>query len=370
MKYTENNINSIKTSDCTGCYACSFICPQNAISIEEKKGFRIATVHYDKCINCGLCLKVCHRNNDENNSIENSTAWECYSNDEKVLATSTSGGAAYELSKYFLKNGYKIIGCKYNYQNDHAEHDIIDSETQLYLFTGSKYIQSSLETFAGRISENGHYVFIGTPCQCYGLRKYLEIKKVGADFIFIDFFCHGFIPSDFFNYFLKKNKKDNLQKIEFRSKERGWHSFLCKLAYKDNYALIPYQESEFGIVFLNDFLLPNTCYNCKFRYNQISSDIRVGDYWGEKHKNNTKGVSCVLGVTEKGKNFLNDFFSKDLMYNNKIDLQEIKNVKCGNNKGVKSIPHFNFFFKSIYKAFGTKTCLVFIKAYLLLRGRR
>jgi coenzyme F420-reducing hydrogenase beta subunit len=227
-----------------------------------------------------------------------------------------------------------------------------------------------LKNIAKRISENEKYVFIGTPCQCYGLRKVLEIKNRNNNFIFVDFFCHGFIPYDFFNYFLKKNKKDDLQKIEFRSKEQGWHSYLYKLTYKDNYDLIPYQKSDFGIVFLNDFLLPDTCYKCKFRYNQISSDIRVGDYWGEKHKNNTKGVSCVLGVTEKGKNILNVFFSKNLMYNQKINLQEIKDVKCGNNNGIKTIPRFNSFFKILYKIFGIKICLVFIKTYLFLRGRR
>ena len=369
MKYTENNSIVINNSCCTGCYACSFICPQNAITIVEKKGFKTAIVNKDNCINCGLCLKVCHRSNVENSNIMQSTAYECYSNNEQVLATSTSGGAGYELSKYFINKGYEIIGCKYNYEKDCAEHDIINSESQLYLFTGSKYIQSSLEKIKEKITANKKYIFIGTPCQCYGMRKYIEIKKKKSEFIFIDFFCHGFIPSDFFNYFLTKHKKDNLEKIEFRSKENGWHSYLCKLVYKDNYVLIPYQKSEFGIVFLSDFLLPDTCYKCRFRFNYVTADIRIGDYWGEKHKSNTKGVSCVLGVTENGKNILDNFFTENSIYRNKIDIQEIKDVKCGSNNGIKKVPHLNSIFKTIYKSFGVKAAVTIIKLYLKLRGR-
>ena len=369
MKYTENNIKVINNSCCTGCYACSFICPHNAISIIEKKGFKTAIINKNECINCGLCLKVCHRANEENPNIMQSAAYECYSNSEQVLATSTSGGAGYELSKYFINKGYEIIGCKYNYDNDCAEHDIINNESQLYLFTGSKYIQSSLDKLKEKINANKKYIFIGTPCQCYGLKKYIGIKKIDSEFIFIDFFCHGFIPSDFFKFFLQENKKEDLQKIEFRSKEQGWHSYLCKLAYKDNYALIPYQKSEFGIVFLNDFLLTDTCYKCKFRFQHVAADIRIGDFWGEKHKNNNKGVSCVLGVTEKGKDILNNFFTENSMYSNKIDMQEIKEIKCGTNNGIKTEPHFNSIFKRIYRTFGVKATLLIIKLYLSLRGR-
>lgn len=50
----------------------------------------------------------------------------------------------------------------------------------------------------------------------------------------------------------------------------------------------------------------------------VAADIRIGDFWGEKHKNNNKGVSCVLGVTEKGKDILNNFFTENSMYSNKI----------------------------------------------------
>lgn len=369
MKSTENNILNISSTKCTGCYACSFVCPQSAILLKEVDGFRTATVNNQKCINCGLCLKVCHRINDEHRTINDSLAWEAYSNDESVLATSTSGGAAFELSRYFLKKGYKIVGCKYNYETDCAEHDIIDSESKIYLFTGSKYIQSSLENIKDKLLDNEKYVFIGTPCQCFGLKKYLNLTKKNSEFVFIDFFCHGFIPADFFTYFLAKNRKDCLQKIEFRSKERGWHSYLCKMTYKDNYALIPYQKSEFGMVFLSNFLLLKTCYQCKFRYNQISSDIRIGDYWGEKHKNNTKGVSCVIGVTENGKNLLNQFFSKNLMHSNRIDLREIRDAKCGNDNGIKAEPHFNSIFEIVYRMFGIRVVSLFIKIYLKLRGR-
>ena len=36
-----------------------------------------------------------------------------------------------------------------------------------------------------------------------------------------------------------------------------------------------------------------SCFTCPFR-NETSADIRLGDYWGERFKNNEDGVSMVL----------------------------------------------------------------------------
>lgn len=355
MKYIKNNITRLQDSVCTGCYACTFVCHKNAVSIVEKKGFLLACVDAGRCVNCGLCLTVCHRNCDEQQPIMQSDAYECYSNDEKVLASSTSGGAGYELSKYFICKGYKIIGCKYNYKKNCAEHDIVSEISDLYLFQGSKYIQSSLENIGEKLNRDDRYVFFGTPCQCYGLKNLFEAKKINAkEIIFIDFFCHGFIPADFFKKLVQKRTVNGeLAKVEFRNKDRGWHSFLFKFTYKDNYAVyVPYTASEFGIVFLNDMLLLDSCYGCKFRFNKIASDIRIGDYWGTKHKENNSGVSCVLGASQKGKRLLKDFFNDSYMWFNKIDIQEIKDVKCGSNNGKKKRPLFNNFLRLVYEKCG------------------
>ena len=47
-------------SDCCGCTACAAVCPRDAIEMaEDSEGFRYPRVDPEKCIDCGLCRKVC-----------------------------------------------------------------------------------------------------------------------------------------------------------------------------------------------------------------------------------------------------------------------------------------------------------------------
>lgn len=49
-----------KKEDCCGCSACRSICPQNAIRmIQDARGFWYPSVNREKCVDCGLCQKVC-----------------------------------------------------------------------------------------------------------------------------------------------------------------------------------------------------------------------------------------------------------------------------------------------------------------------
>ncbi len=49
-----------RKEDCCGCTACSAICPKSAITMkEDKEGFEYPIIDEEKCIRCGMCLKVC-----------------------------------------------------------------------------------------------------------------------------------------------------------------------------------------------------------------------------------------------------------------------------------------------------------------------
>ena len=44
---------------CIGCTACVWVCPAKAIDVQDIKGRRILTVHWDMCIFCGQCQANC-----------------------------------------------------------------------------------------------------------------------------------------------------------------------------------------------------------------------------------------------------------------------------------------------------------------------
>ena len=53
-------IQKDRNEECCGCNACGDICPKNAISFKtDIEGFWYPEVDMEKCIDCGLCEKVC-----------------------------------------------------------------------------------------------------------------------------------------------------------------------------------------------------------------------------------------------------------------------------------------------------------------------
>ena len=49
-----------RKEDCCGCTACYAICPKGAIEMkEDEEGFEYPRIDEDKCVRCGMCLKVC-----------------------------------------------------------------------------------------------------------------------------------------------------------------------------------------------------------------------------------------------------------------------------------------------------------------------
>lgn len=49
-----------KKEECCGCSACFAICPKEAIiMVEDNEGFEYPQIDDIKCIECGMCMKVC-----------------------------------------------------------------------------------------------------------------------------------------------------------------------------------------------------------------------------------------------------------------------------------------------------------------------
>lgn len=49
-----------RKEDCCGCTACYAICPKSAIEMkEDEEGFEYPSIVEEKCVRCGMCMKVC-----------------------------------------------------------------------------------------------------------------------------------------------------------------------------------------------------------------------------------------------------------------------------------------------------------------------
>ena len=337
-----NNIQGQTEKYCTGCGACVYICPVDAIKYGiNKNGFYEAYVDHDKCINCGKCQKVCIKfKKNQGKNIKNGELIAARTKNEYILKTTTSGGIAYEIAKYGIENGYKIFGTIYDYEQNIAKAVIVDNMEELDKTKGSKYIQSKTDTAIKQLVEDckanktAKYIVFGTPCQIAGISNLLKLEKIENEILKIDLFCHG-VPSYVIwkKYLRNVKEKYNLAKLQecnFRSKYYGWHQFCIQLT--DEKAKTIYlngETSEFYKLFFNNILLNKSCYNCKTRKDESYADIRLGDYWGKKYYNNQEGISAVLINTEKGKEIIKNI-SKDIKVIGNGNLNEfLKNQSVG-----------------------------------------
>ena len=218
-------------ADCCGCTACASICPKDAITMEpDTLGFKYPKVDLDKCIDCGLCEKVCafNDNYDKSLNLKEPEIYAARHKDIHEIETSRSGAAFIAISDYILENGGIVYGVGYK---DHfrVAHKRATTKEERNEFKGSKYVQSDLDGIFRQVKEDlkqGNTVlFSGTPCQTAGLNSYIG-KKLRENLVLVDIVCHG-VPSPYiwrdYLAYIEKKYKNEVVKVDFRDKSRiGW----------------------------------------------------------------------------------------------------------------------------------------------------
>ncbi len=305
---------------CYGCGVCAISCGQKAIEMQlDAYGFYRPVVDADKCTDCGLCCKSCAYLDDAL-AVEERMPQEWFagwSEDAETVASCSSGGVAYELAKKALELGYKVVGVRYDVEKVRAEHVVCASVEELEQTKGSKYLPSfTVDAFA-QIKKGEKWMVVGTPCQIDSLRRYVKMRKMEEDVVFVDFFCHG-VPS--YNMWAKNVamffKGTKAKSIAFRSKKNRatneawpWHASYVVTCHdiRGGYhqPCLQGHTNWFYYYFLDNLCLGKQCYEkCKYKMYKSSADIRIGDAWSSAYEDNEKGVSAVLAFTNKGAEML------------------------------------------------------------------
>ena len=325
------NINHIH--NCYGCGICATVCGKKIIQIRlNKDGFYEPYIdELDKCTDCGLCMDVCSYTQEglslKESSIHSYAAW---SKDEAVRRKCSSGGVGFELGRTLINQGYKVCGVRYNAEKNQAEHYIATTIEELVQSIGSKYIQSYTVDGFKAINRKEKYLVTGTPCQIDSFRRYIKRFNVEDNFILMDFFCHGVPSKLMWDKYIKEVEKTTgkVTYVSWRNKFTGWHDSWAmsidgektgeKVNWHDSYNLLIKEKKGFFNsrlsqgdmfyrLFLSDACLGKACYDkCKFKYDNSSADIRIGDLWGKAYKDNEDGVSAAITLTEKGNNLLKE----------------------------------------------------------------
>ena len=313
---------SINMKDCTGCGACYNVCPFGAISMKPNHdGFLYPVIDSEKCISCGKCSEVCPK---INSNISNRQHPLCYAvaSDDSSRFTSSSGGVFFVLAKWILDSGGIVCGAAYD-KDFGVYHKCIDSEDELSCLQKSKYVQSdikfaykSIKNFA---SDGRQILFVGTPCQVAALRNVLG--ELCEKVILVDFLCGG-VPSPkmWSDYLHEQFDVDQIEKIDFRPKEKGWSSFYLSLTFKDHTKkILHFDDSEYEQGYHKYLTKRECCTVCEFCGTKRQGDLTIGDFWGiegyDENLNDHKGLSVLLSNNIKGDNVISKITDKFVVFN-------------------------------------------------------
>ena len=103
--------NPDNRKNCCGCTACVSICAHDAIKMKpDALGFLYPEVDKDKCVDCGLCEKVCPLKNDSKKSGDQSI-YGLRNKDEHIVQESTSGGGFFAIARFVVEQGGIVYGA-------------------------------------------------------------------------------------------------------------------------------------------------------------------------------------------------------------------------------------------------------------------
>jgi coenzyme F420-reducing hydrogenase beta subunit len=304
--------------ECCGCTACASICAHDAITMEpDALGFLYPKVDESKCVDCGLCDKVCQfkDNYDRSLNLEQPIAYAARHKDINEVMKSRSGAAFVAISDYILEQGGVVYGAGYK---DHfrVAHKRATTKEERDEFRGSKYVQSDLTGVFRQVKEdlkNGLTVlFSGTPCQTAGLNAYVG-KRLRENLILVDIVCHS-VPSpyiwrDYVDYMESKCKK-KIAHVDFRDKSYGWNGpQMERFDFIDGKSKTDFCHRHF---FAKNLGIRRSCSVCVFCNMTRPSDITIGDFWGIEKVDplfnaDNKGVSLVIINTNKGQTLMTAF---------------------------------------------------------------
>ena len=299
--------------DCCGCEGCYNVCPIKCISMEyDEEGFRFPSVDKEKCIKCNLCENVCPIINKSTKNVEYIKGYAAMNTNDTARLKSSSGGVFSLLAQEIIDLGGIVVGVSMSLDCKVAQHIIVDSKENLELLLGSKYLQSnvgnSYQKIKNELNDEKIVLFSGTPCQVAALHSYLG--KEYENLICIDLICHG-VPSPGLwekNVEYIENKiKAVLKNVNFRCKKEQINSEYGVLY--QNICYKPKDEDLYFRMFMKEYSLRLSCYDCKFKGISRISDITLGDFWGINDfcldMDDGKGVSLVVIQSTKGEELFN-----------------------------------------------------------------
>lgn len=297
--------------NCTGCHACGLVCPQKCIQmLPDEEGFLYPSIHWNRCVDCGACEKVCPVLHPADISFP-LKVYAARNEDETIRMSSSSGGVFTALAEEMIQRGGVVFGASFN-EDGQVVHSMTDQWEGLAAFRGAKYVQSLIgEVYlqVRRLLKQGRWVlFSGTPCQVAGLKHFLRTDD--ERLLTVDVVCHG-VPSPLVwqTYLDSINpRKERITALSMRDKSHGWKRYGMEIRTEDTVLYTgKAADNLYSQGYLDHLYLRPSCHACPAKKGRSHSDFTLGDFWGIERVHpsidDDRGTGLVLVNSLAGMNF-------------------------------------------------------------------
>jgi len=361
-------MNRIKITKqaCSGCSACSQVCPTKAITmLEDEHGFLYPMIEEDKCVDCGLCQKTCNFTSFENNKpTEKSVCYAVRHQEEDEVKTARSGAAFMALADFVLGQNGVVFGAEFANPKT-VIHKAERTKDGVNKFKGSKYVQSDMGNCFAECADclrSGKTVlFSGTPCQVHGMLSFLDNKHIAKDhLITVDIVCHGVPSPKLWREYVtetERRHKADVVSANFRNKEIfGWKAHKESFVFSD--ASIA-TTTAWTTSFYNHVMFRESCYVCPYATSHRDSDITIADYWGIENNapefDDDRGVNLLIIHTVKGRQVFEAIKGKLLYRQTNLSTSMQPNLQNPSEKGTE--------FDRFWMDYGRLSTRSFLKKY-------
>lgn len=294
-----------KIDICNGCHACAALCPCRAITIEDSLSQINAIIDENKCINCGLCNRICPHNENKILFSKPVSWYQGWASNNEVRMNSASGGIAAAIMKSFIAHDGVVATCAY--ENGEFNYKIIEEIDEIHTCVGSMYVKSNpgniYKLIIEKVKRGVKVLFIGLPCHVAAVKNSVPYKY--SDFLYsVDLICHGSPSPKMLERYLVEHGiilKD-VNSIKFRVKND------FRLIDDSKPITTPGVTDRYLYTFLRRINYTENCYTCEYARIERISDLTIGDSWGSELSLNEqeKGISLILCQNEKGEELLRD----------------------------------------------------------------
>jgi coenzyme F420-reducing hydrogenase beta subunit len=299
---------------------------------EDEYGELHPVIDTIKCIECGQCQIHCP-NNVKMKYNKPKKVYAAVRHNKKELKRCAAGGVASLIMDSCYKQGWSVYAARWD-SDFQCVHKKLGAESEVEAFKGSRYVQSyignSYLNVKKELELGKSVLFIGTPCQCAGLKTFLNGNV--TNLVVIDLVCHGVCSQRYLNeeleYLTKGKQKDN---VTFRGYGLKEDQHFC--IWNDGQIILnhPGEIDYYMKAYSDGVTLRESCYQCHYAIQQRVGDITLGDFHGldnSIHSDFKKNcVNVVLLNTEKGIEIFKSIAEDLLLIERTID-EAVRGNRC------------------------------------------